>query len=253
MPEPSLLFSAFLALCAAGACSTALFPDRHNPLVLATISSLAAFVILFASGNVLLSGNSFHVSLWNIPSLGTMVLKMDRLSALFVFLAGLIYLPVSIYSASYMKRYSGLYSLRSFGILYNLLFAFIVLLLSAGDIFSFLLTWEIMSILSYFLVNYEHEKEENTKAGYLMLVMSEAGTLAVALAFLILAGVSGALDFSSLKSSSGGLGAGSCWAVFLLSFLGSESRPGSSRPMHGFPGPIRRQPGISLRSSRLLS
>ena len=83
-----------------------------------------------------------------------------------------------------------------------------------------------MSILSYFLVNYEHEKEENTKAGYLMLVMSEAGTLAVALAFLILAGVSGALDFSSLKSSSGGLGAGSCWAVFLLSFFGFGVKAG---------------------------
>jgi NADH:ubiquinone oxidoreductase subunit 5 (subunit L)/multisubunit Na+/H+ antiporter MnhA subunit len=43
---------------------------------------------------------------------------------------------------------------------------------------SFLIAWEAMAILSYLLVNYEHEREENVRAGWLMLSTGEAGTLA---------------------------------------------------------------------------
>ena len=77
-----------------------------------------------------------------------------------------------------------------------------------------------MSILCYLLVNYKHEDEYNTRAGYLMLVMSEAGTLATALALLLLAGTSGKLDFASLKAASTGMSEMARWAVFLLSFFG---------------------------------
>ena len=145
---------------------------------------------------------------------------MDRLSALFVFVTALVYLPVSIYSAAYMRQYLGRYSLRSFGIYYHLLFASIVLLLVAADVVTFLFSWELMSILSYLLVNYKHEDEYNTRAGYLMLAMSEAGTLAAALALLLLAGTSGKLDFASLKAASTGMSETVRWAVFLLSFFG---------------------------------
>ncbi len=226
MPEPNILFCVFLSLCIVGAGLSLLLPDRRNPAVLALIVSLAATAILFMSGEALLSSGLFHMRLWNIPLIGSIVFKMDRLSALFVFVAGLIFLPVSIFSAGYMKRYLGRYSLKSFSVLYLLLFASIVLVLLAGDIFSFLLAWEAMSILSYLLVNYEHEREENTRAGYLMLAISEGGTLAVVLAFLILARLSGSLDFESLKSAGAGLSAENCWAVFLLSFFGFGVKAG---------------------------
>jgi hydrogenase-4 component B len=125
-----------------------------------------------------------------------------------------------------MKKYFSRYNLKTFSVFYHLLFASIVLLLVANDIFSFLLTWEIMSILSWLLVNYEHEKDENTSSGYLMLAMSEAGTLAAALALLLLARGAGGLDFASLKSASAGLGDSSRWAIFLLSFFGFSVKAG---------------------------
>ena len=226
MISPSNYCILFLILCSLGVVLSAFLPDRKNPLFLAWISSIAAISILWSSGNVLLYGIPFQFELWTLPFLGTLVLQMDRLSALFVFITGLVFLPVSIFSAGYMKKYFGRYNLKTFSVFYHLLFASIVLLLIANDIFSFLLTWEIMSILSYLLVNYEHEKDENTSSGYLMLAMSEAGTILVALAFLLLINGSGSLDFASLKSASAGLGDNSRWAIFLLSFFGFSVKAG---------------------------
>jgi hydrogenase-4 component B len=226
MMETNSLILFFFILCALGVVLSALLPARRNPLALAWVASLAAAVILVASGKVLLSGLSFQTDLWTLPFLGKLVLSMDRLSALFVFLTGLVFLPVSIYSAGYMERYLGHYNLKTFSAFYHLLFGSTVLVLVSGDILSFLLSWEAMSILCYLLVNFEHEREETTRSGFLMLAMSEAGTLAAALAFLLLAGASGSLDFASLKSASSGLGPPLRWAVFLLAFFGFGVKAG---------------------------
>lgn len=226
MINSSIFLILFLILCSLGAILSAFLPDRRNPLFLAWISSVAAISILWSSGNVLLYGVPFQIELWTLPFFGKLVLQMDRLSALFIFITGLIFLPVSIFSAGYMKKYFNRYNLKTFSIFYYLLFTFIVLVLIANDIFAFMLTWEIMSILSYLLVNYEHEKYENISAGYLMLAMSEAGTILIAFAFLLLINGSVGLDFTSLKSASARLGDSSRWAIFLLSFLGFSVKVG---------------------------
>ena len=218
----------FLILCATGVILAATLPARRNPVALAWIGSLASIAVLLLSGNILLSGQPFQIKLWQVFSLGQMLLRIDRLSALFIFSAGMVFLPVSLFTAQYMnlKKYRGRYSLKSFGIYYHLLFASIVLLLAAGDVISFLLTWEAMSIFTYLLVNYEHEKEETTRSGYLMLSLGEAGTLAAMMAFLLLGRGAAALDFASLKAAAVGISEPLGWAIFLLSFFGFGVKAG---------------------------
>ena len=94
------LFFLFLILCAAGA-------DWRS-------ACLATQTGCFGLDRFLVRFNHYYerpgpafrtawqLGLWNIWSLGPLVLRMDRLSALFVFVTGLVYLPVSIYSARYM-------------------------------------------------------------------------------------------------------------------------------------------------------
>lgn len=216
--ETDNLFMVFFLICAIGVILGAILPDRKNPPVLAFVASLAALTLLWASGRVLFSDQPLTCNLWRVSPLIKLSIDIDRLSSFFLFVAGMVFLPVSIFSAGYLKRYLGFYSLKSFALFYHLLFASIVLTLMAGDVFSFFMAWEAMSILSYLLVNYEHGHEENTRSGFLMLAMSEAGTLAALLAFLIMAKTSGGIDFASLRSLS--LGPSARWAVFLLSFFG---------------------------------
>jgi len=90
-----------------------------------------------------------------------------------------------------------------------------------------LLAWEVMSILCWLLIVCGREKEDGyAGSGYLLLAMGEAGTLAAALGFLLLAIAAGSMDFSAIKSAGASMGAGVQWAVFLLSFFGFGVKAG---------------------------
>ena len=216
----------YFLMCVLGMIFGLVSYERRNPLILSIIGSAASLILLWASGGILLSGRTFNAPLWFVAPFGRLFITIDRLSALFLFVTGLVFFPVSIFSAGYLKRYFGRYNLKSFSFFYHLLFASIVWTLIAGDIFSFFIAWEAMSIVCYLLVNYEHENREKTQSGLIMLCMSEAGTLAAVLAFLIVSKNTGAIDFTSLRTGSGNLGQGACWAVFLLSFFGFGVKAG---------------------------
>lgn len=220
------LIVAFLGIIGVGIAVLPFVPEQRVSRTLAAFGSLAAIVIMWASGEALFAGSTFHSFLWTIPGLGRMSLSMDRIGALFVFITGLIYLPVSIFSAGYLPRFLDRYSLKSFSSWYLALFASIVFIPLCGDIVSLLVMWEAMSITSYLLVVFEHREERNARAGWLMLVMSEAGTLAMVIALLILATRSGSLDFAGIRAGIAGLGSGARWAVFLLSFFGFGVKAG---------------------------
>jgi formate hydrogenlyase subunit 3/multisubunit Na+/H+ antiporter MnhD subunit len=89
-------------------------------------------------------------------------------------------------------------------------------------VISFLVAWEFMSIASYLLVNYEFERFESSRAGYVMLAMSEGGTIA----FIIIAGATGELSFSALRTSAPAANDALRWAIFLLSFFGFAVKAG---------------------------
>jgi hydrogenase-4 component B len=226
MISVSSLLVAFYVLCGAGAVLAILIPHDRNPAALAWIGSLAAILIMLASGAVLVSGQSFHNQYWQLLPLGPLMLAIDPLSALFLFIAGLVFLPVSIFSGVYLGKYARHYSLRYFSLLYYLLLGSIVFVLIANDIFSFLVAWELMSIASYLLVAFENEREDSARASLIMLAMSEAGTIPVALALILLANAGGGLDFGSIHAASAGFGSGLGWAVFLLTFFGFAVKAG---------------------------
>jgi len=220
------LLAAVCALCVGGTLTGLMVSERRCPTVLAWSGALAAGAAAAASLRVLWSGRVFVGSLWTIAPLGRLTLCLDRLSALFVLVAAIVVMAVSIFSAGYLQRYSGRYSLRAMNAWFLLLFASIVLILIAGDALLLLLAWETMSLLSYLLVAFEHRREESSRAGFLMLAMGEAGFLAVAVALLYLGVKAGSLEFPALRSAASGLGPISRWLVFLLTFFGFGVKAG---------------------------
>jgi hydrogenase-4 component B len=226
MGADGLLIVLVFALCGVGALAGIIVPERRNPALLAWVGSLAALAALWASADVLRSGGVFKGELWTILPLGTLTVSLDRLSALFLFVAAVVVLASSVFSASYLKRYLGHYSLKALNAWYLLLFASIALILIADDALLFLLAWEAMSITSYLLVNFENEHDENSRAGYLMLAMGEAGFVAVVVALLFLAANAGSLEFSALKAAGANLGPAARWLVFLLTFFGFGVKAG---------------------------
>jgi formate hydrogenlyase subunit 3/multisubunit Na+/H+ antiporter MnhD subunit len=101
MSTAAQLFGACFILCAIGAIGALLASKRWSSIVLAAIGSLSAILILLTSALLLVGDTSFRAELWPALWLGTMESAADRLSALFLLIAGLVFLPVSIFSAVY--------------------------------------------------------------------------------------------------------------------------------------------------------
>ena len=225
--DVAMLMIVFFAACGAGILISLVVRPAHQGMVLVCLGCLSAVAAVAAGAQILLSGEVFTQSLWSLPGLTTLTLRLDQLSAAFVLVTGLVLFPASIYAGGELRRESFRGHERAFTVLLLALYASVVLILIAGDALLFLLAWEIMSILCYLLVVTNPSREDGQLgSAYLLLAMGEAGTLAAALGFLVLAFGASSLQFDALKSAASALGANARWSVFLLTFFGFGVKAG---------------------------
>jgi formate hydrogenlyase subunit 3/multisubunit Na+/H+ antiporter MnhD subunit len=103
------------------------------------------------------------------------------------------------------------------------------LVVLADDAFTYPVSWEFMSLSSWALVMAHHREGENTRAGYVYLVMASFGTLVLLLTFGLLAGPTGGYTFAEMRAAhpSAALAA----AVLILALIGTGSKAGLV-PLH---------------------
>lgn len=217
----------FFILCVCGLLLSAVTSGKSTLRVLVGLSGICSVLLMIVAGATLATGNGFETTLWRLHGLGSLTMHLDMLSAVFLFTTGLVYLPASLYAGSFLVSHAdGRHSLRGYSAMHFGLMASIVLILMANDAPLFLISWECMSILCYFLVNYGHEKEADPRAGYILLAMGEAGFLAVVLAFGIAGKGSADWSFPALQMAAVHLSGRAVWAVFVLGFLGFGVKAG---------------------------
>ncbi len=171
---------------------------------LSNIFSLAAGSLLSISMIHKLFTADTHVISFNIDNNIPFInfnFKIDNLAAFFLLLIGIVTSIVSIYSFSYMKRFFTIKNVGVFGVFYNLFILSMVMLAASNNILLFLVFWELMSLLSYFLVIYEHERDEVQKAGKTYIIMTYTGTAFITAAFLLIVYFTGSFEFSAVTSS----------------------------------------------------
>ena len=225
--EMQTLILAFFLLCGIGILLSLAAPSSRQGNVLAWFGCLAATTLVLAGANALLAGNTFVQLLWTLPGLATLTVSLDRLSAVFILITGLVLFPASIFAGGELKRELNHHRGSAFTVMLLGLYASIVLIFLAGDALLFLLAWEVMSILCWLLiVSGRNGENGRVGAGYLLLATGEAGTLAAALGLLVLAVNAGSLDFATIKSSVSRLNTGVRWTIFLLSFFGFGVKAG---------------------------
>ena len=103
------------------------------------------------------------------------------------------------------------------------------LVVLAADAFTFLFAWEFMSLSSWALVMAHHRRPGNAAAGYLYLLMASFGTLALILAFGLLAGPSGGYSFEAIRLAPPA--ATVAGVVLVLALIGAGSKAGLV-PLH---------------------
>ena len=96
----------------------------------------------------------------------------------------------------------------------------------ADNGFFFLIAWELMSLVSYFLVVTEHEKADVRYAGFFYLIMTHVGMAFVVLTYLILFQTAGSFSFESFRHPSQSLPDGMRTLVFLAALIGFGTKAG---------------------------
>ncbi len=223
----SMWLLVLFAVCTVlGVLAAFVMPRRHIAGGLAWSGSIASAFLIAASGVALLGDTHTTVPLWQFAPLGTLSVGITPLPALFMLIMGLVGLPVSIFSGSYLTHYAPNHNLRYFVLLYHLFLAAMAGVLASRQVLCFLLFWEAMSVLSYLLVSFESDNQQASHAAFVMLAMSEAGLIAALIALLLLANAAGSLDFATIQAAGPTVGMGLRVAVFLLSFVGFGVKAG---------------------------
>jgi hydrogenase-4 component B len=102
--------------------------------------------------------------------------------------------------------------------LFALELAALALVVTARAVIPFLVAWELMAVLAYFLVTFEHDVAEVRRAGLVYLVATHTGSLALLALFAYWAGPSGALTFDALAGRAATLPAGGALVLCLALF-----------------------------------
>ncbi|QPD02370.1 MAG: Formate hydrogenlyase, membrane subunit [Candidatus Nitrospira kreftii] len=165
-----------------------------------------------------------------IPLL-TFAIRIDPLAAFFVLTISLAGLAASIYAIGYMRHFDGRASLPMLGSLFNGFLCSMTLVVLADNGFFFLIVWELMSLLSYFLVVTEHEKAEVRYAGLFYLIMTHVGTAFILLTFLIFFQAGGSFAFDAFRQSEQPLSESMKTIAFLLALIGFGTKAGIV-PLH---------------------
>jgi len=158
--------------------------------------SIGCFLGMFDAVSKLTNEKSITASFGYLNTL-TLAFKIDGLSAFFLLAIFGICLLAAIYSFHYMSHADKALRTATNYFFFSLLTASMALVVTADNMITFLLSWEIMSLSSFFLVIYDYQVPENRKAGYLYFIFSHVGAMFIFAAFGILYGYTGSFGFES--------------------------------------------------------
>lgn len=179
---------------------------------------------LAAAVQILLSGTILTLNLpWQVPY-GAFHIELDMLSSLFLIPLFAVCSAAAVYGCGYMAAYKD----RRLGIpafFFNLLTASMAMVVLARNSILFLVSWEVMTLASYFLVTFEDEHRSVRQAGWVYLIAAHIGT-AFLLAFFVLLGKYSSWDFAAVDVPSP-----EAAVLFLLALVGFGTKAGIM-PLH---------------------
>src|SRR5262249_46913783 len=155
------------------------------------IASLALFSIALLALLGISHGPSAASLPLGLPWLGAHF-RLDALSAFFLAVVNLGAAAASLFALGYGRHEDAPRRVLPF---YPAFLAGMSIVV-ADDAFTFLVSWEFMSLSSWALVMAHHRVADNVRAGYVYLIMASFGTLALLLTFGLLAGADGGYAFA---------------------------------------------------------
>jgi hydrogenase-4 component B len=215
--------AALLAFAVAGA-----FAAREpvsRPIVYGGSLAVSAVMLAVALVGLLSGTNSALVLPLGLPWIGAHF-RFDALSSLFLVIVNLGAATACLYGLGYGRTERAPERVLPF---FPAFLAAMNLVVVTDDAYTFLLSWELMSLASWALVMAHHREDDNARAGYVYLLMASFGTLALLLAFALLAGAAGGYAFDAMRAARPAPAIAGL--AFMLALIGAGSKAGIV-PLH---------------------
>jgi hydrogenase-4 component B len=220
LAEGVLVISAILALIA----------GRHGraPSAIAAAGTvIAAALALPAAIESLAGAAPVEVSVaWAAP-IDELSFGLDPLSAFFIVPMVLLAAVCAIYGAFYLDDQRTRRFLAAPACFYNLLVAAMLLVLTSRDAIGFIIVYEVMTLTSYALVVFDHDRPDVRRAGFVYLIASHLGVACILSMFLLLDG--GGFSFAQIVASAPN--AATATAAAVLGLIGFGVKAGIV-PLH---------------------
>ncbi len=226
-----ILFQVIVSLFLGGAMLSLLSRSGKFARSMIFVPSMAgsALTILFSID--VLAGKPLSWAIPNMIPFFNFEILVVGVSAFFMLIIGIVSFAVSLYSMGYSKEYEITKRISAFGFLFNIFILSMFLVVGSNNGFFFLVFWELMSLASFFLVIYDHEKEGNLKSGITYLVMTHFGTFFIVVSFLLGYVQTGNFSFDSLRNSSSSFPFLIKNLMFVFAFIGFGTKAGMV-PLH---------------------
>ncbi len=220
-----LLLLSLLIIAAGGIVPVLLL--RFFPLAKCSAAILTTLGCLIGLYSILTATHfPFSIS-WEWLHCCALTFTFDSLSRIFLVPIFLISPLAAWYGVGYFSQPEKSLRVAVNYFFFALLIVAMVLLPAADNMLSFALTWETISLASYFLVMYDYHKESTRNAGYLYFLFTQSGALFIFAAFGVIFSFTGNLDFAGTAT----LPEGVKLVVFSLAFVGFASKAGVF-PLH---------------------
>ncbi|AFL69237.1 proton-conducting transporter membrane subunit [Sulfurospirillum barnesii] len=183
---------------------------------LASVISLYAAIFFFS--------NLHDTLLWKLPGsfISAPLFRLDSLGMFFSFLVSLVAFAVSLFSFDYAKFYENKANLAVFASLFNAFILSMLLVIASDNVFSFMLLWEVMTLISALLILINDGKDAG-KNVMIYLGIAQIGAFCLMVALLIMASFAGSFEFSKFAEMEIGFGMSLTLFVLLLIGLGSKA------------------------------
>ena len=193
---------------------SALLPARFVRPAQAFAAILAAVLGLSGTLAVFLEGSQKENLVWGLP-LGAFSVGADALSAIFLVLIFLISALGALWSWGNGPSTAASGDEKRLAVSWGFLAAGMVLVTVARDAVLFLMAWEVMALAAYFAATADSANRAAQRSGWVYLVATHAGTLALFLMFALWKSSTGSWD---LRAAGGLALAGPIFGLALLGF-----------------------------------
>ena len=223
------------ALAAAG--SIASGRDERLRVAPSLFTAIAALLGVAGSVNALLRDQSGSVFGWSITSFARLSYRIDPLAAFFLLIVSLPALAAAIYGIGYLDASHGdgpeheLPARAGADAAVALFVGSMSLVVMSGTVISFLVAWELMSIVSFLLVLGDGEQRQRRSAAMTYVIFTHVATAFVVFALLVLAREANSLDFGVIGAHRSALSSWEASAAFLCALIGFGAKAGVI-PLH---------------------